>query len=120
MVYLDDVKWQYYKGYYKIVYLLQYSMSSLLPEVQIALADNAFMIHRPIIYVYILHSQKHIRPPQFYNKNYILDKYMSIVHVCTRRSNICYLHSHQKIMLQDNTFVKRIFSYLYRFLVSRF
>jgi len=86
-------------------------MSSLLSEVQRALGDDAFKIYRPIIYVYILHSQKHIRSPQFYNKNYILDKCISSVYICTRKSNIFYVHSHLKIMVQDNTLVKRIFSY---------
>lgn len=35
---------------------------------------------------YIL--KKHIRSPQFYNKNYILDKCISSVYICTRKSNI--------------------------------
>lgn len=64
-------------------------MSSLLSEVHRALGDNAFKIYRPIIYVYILHSQKkHIQSLQFYNKNYILDKCISSVHICTRKLNI--------------------------------
>ena len=62
---------------------------------------------------YIL--KKHIRSPQFYNKNYILDKCISSVYICTRKSNIFYLHSHLKIMVQDNTLVKRMFSYSYWF-----
>jgi len=63
------------------------------------------------MYISYILKKNHIQSLQFYNKNYILDK-VYLVFIYVQESRIYfYLHPLLKIMVQDNTLVKRIFPY---------